>query len=102
MTDIYLILVMSVLIGAVCGMLIRLVYARHSEQLEVQGLPASGGRRAVLRAALIAYMVVVSILLVGVAVMGDVISTMPFVVIALIAGLPLVLLLARAGDKHAS
>lgn len=82
------ILAIGALFGAISGALIKLTYSRASGG-KGRPLPLSRRDGLTLQVLLAAYTVAVTVLLVALAVIGSVVSTLPYVVVAILAGIGL-------------
>lgn len=80
---------MGAVLGVVGGVLIKLIHSRVSGQRRGQSPPLSSDGRAALRVFLAAYAVIAMSLLGALMVIGGVESTVPYAVVAIVAGIAL-------------
>lgn len=88
----YFAIAVGVTVGAVLGLLLRLVLSRAAKGRQDQVPSVSAHRRKVFRIILVVYTIVMASLLVCLAILGDGESTVPYVLISIVSALPLVLL----------
>ena len=91
MTDAYPAVAAGMVVGAVAGFLISFVYSRVRSQRQAAPQPLSDGGRAAMQAFLVAYVAIVSGLLTALVIVGGLVSTLPFALVAIVAGIALML-----------